>query len=111
MKSPCYDCLKYREYVQYLDNILILKQTIQKKFISTHIKTQDQKTHTPDKYCTKKEKQQLQSDYRMMCGRKSLAMIRGYCMICFSLAYYHIKEGEPVPHRLTLKQIQKRLQC
>lgn len=43
-----------------------------------------------------------------MIGCKKYASINGFCTSCNSLRYYHAKQGNPVPDRLSDRQIKLR---
>jgi hypothetical protein len=122
MMNPCYDCPKYREYGEYLDDVLISKTSdsvvsekpVAVSPVSAPERFDSKKSHNKKKLKVKsippkvKEKPQPQSGTCLMVGCKRMAEVKGYCNSCTVVRKYHEKRGKPVPDALTPEQIKRR---
>lgn len=112
MMNPCYECPKYREYGEYLDDVLISKTPV--SVTSVPVQTEPEKSHNKKKFKVKvdtpkiKAKPQPQSGTCLMVGCKRKAEVKGYCQSCTVVRKYHEKRGNPVPDALTPEQIKRR---
>ena len=122
MMNPCYDCPKYREYGEYLDEVLISKTSdsvvcvkpVAVSPVSAPVHVEPEKSHKKKKPKVKgvpskvKDTPQPQSGTCLMGGCKRKAEIKGYCNSCTVVRKYHEKRGNPVPDALTPAQIKRR---
>jgi hypothetical protein len=117
MMNPCYECPKYREYGEYLDEVLITKTSVSVVSgtpVSAPVQTEPEKYYNKKKLKIKvvfskiKAKPQPQSGKCLMVGCKRKAEVKGYCQSCTVVRKYHEKRGNPVPDSLTPAQIKRR---
>ena len=107
MMNPCYECPKYREYGEYLEEVLITKRPVSCPEVVDPV--------SPGK---KKKTGKVTSKARpgkgkapVMCrmdGCDREATTNGYCRKCYDLRQSRKRHGKPVPDYLTPEQIRRR---
>lgn len=107
MMNPCYECPKYREYGEYLEEVLISKTPVEGVVNVEPVGPGKKKKTGKVPAKAKPGKGKAPVMCRMEgCDREGTTM--GYCRKCYDLRQSRKRHGKPVPDSLTPEQIRRR---